>query len=62
VLLARSSLRFTSAGTRTVKLRLTSAGRSVIAQHKRIPLTVNGVFLPSQERRVLWQLWYLLSH
>src|SRR5205823_14144821 len=58
VLLAKASLTFTGPAATTVKLRLTNAGRSVIAKHKRVPVTVNGVFAPPHERRVLWQLWY----
>ena len=62
VLLAKATLTFTGTTAKTVKLRLTNAGRSVIAQHKRVAVTVNGVFAPPHERRVLWQLWYLLCH
>ena len=62
MLLARATLTFTGTAAKTMKLRLTTAGRTVIAQHKRVPVTVNGVFAPAHERRVLWQLWYLLCH
>jgi len=62
VLLAKASLTFTGTAAKTLKLRLTSAGRSVIAKHARVPVTVNGVFSPPHERRVLWQLWYLVCH
>ncbi|TMK98113.1 MAG: hypothetical protein E6G34_10620 [Actinobacteria bacterium] len=62
VLLAKATLTLNGTAAKTMTLRLTSAGRSTIAQHKRVPVTVNGMFAPLHERRVLWQLWYLLSH
>jgi hypothetical protein len=62
VLLARAAVTYSGSAAKSVKLRLTSAGRTVIAQHRRVPVTVNGAFSPPGERRVIWQLWYLLSH
>jgi len=43
-------------------LSTTPALKWLASLRKRVPVTVNGVFAPPHERRVLWQLWYLLSH
>jgi hypothetical protein len=62
LLLALSTTSFESATTRTVKLRLTSAGRRLIGESKHIPLTVKGVFARPHERPVTWLETVLLSH
>ena len=59
---AQSTTRFTGPSTRTVKLRLTSAGRRLISQSNRIKLTVRGVFRPPQGRPVVWRGAFLFSH
>jgi hypothetical protein len=62
LMLALATTSFTGAGTKTVKLRLTSAGRRLISESKRIPLTVKGVFVPSHGPPVTWLETVLLSH
>jgi hypothetical protein len=62
LLLALSTTSFESATTRTVKLRLTSAGRRLIGESKHIPLTVKGVFIRPHEPPVTWLETVLLSH
>jgi hypothetical protein len=60
-LLALSTTSFARAGTKTVKLRLTSAGRHLIGQGGHIALTVKGLFFPSPGRSVSWLQTVVLS-
>ena len=53
---------FTSASTKTVKLRLTSVGRRLFSQGNRIEFTVRGVFLQPHKRPVTWLEAVVLSH
>jgi fibronectin type 3 domain-containing protein len=61
LVLAVSTTSFASASTKTVKLRLTEAGRSLIGHSNRIALTVRGVFRP-HGHPVSWLATFLLSH
>ncbi len=54
LLLALSSTSFSRASTKTVKLRLTSAGRRLISRGQHITLTAKGTFFPSPGRPVSW--------
>jgi hypothetical protein len=62
LLLALCTKSFASAGSKIVKLRLTSAGRGLIGHSKRIPLTVKGVFVTPRGGPVTWLQTVLLSH
>ena len=46
VLVAAGSVTFRSAGTATVKIRLTSAGTRLLRGAKRVPITATGAFTP----------------
>jgi hypothetical protein len=54
LILALSSTAFATAGIKQVKLRLTSAGRRLIAQSSSLELTLKGQFVPAQGRPVAW--------
>lgn len=60
-LLALSTTSFAGAGTKMVKLRLTSAGRHVISRGGHIALTVKGTFFPSPGRPVTFLEIVVLS-
>ncbi len=62
VLVATVTVSFTSASKKTVKLRLTSAGRSLLKAHRSIKLTAKGVFMPSGGRSVTWLKTFVLNH
>ena len=59
---AQSSTVFGGAGARTVRLRLTGAGRRLLARSSRVALTVKGVFIPASGSHVTWRDAFLLSH
>jgi hypothetical protein len=61
VVVALSTTSFASATSKTVKLRLTEAGRRLISHSNRIALTVRGVFRP-HGHPVSWIAPFLLSH
>jgi hypothetical protein len=61
LVVATSSTSFTSASARTVKLRLTDAGRRLIGHGTRIVLTDRGVFRP-HGHPVSWLETFVLSH
>jgi alpha-tubulin suppressor-like RCC1 family protein len=52
VLLAAGKLRFATAGTRRITLKLTLAGRKLLRQRKRITLTARGSFTPTGKRAI----------
>jgi hypothetical protein len=62
LVLAQVIAPFSSAGAKTVKLRLTSVGRRVLGQSSRIPLTVKAVFVLPRAPAVTWIETVLLSH
>jgi hypothetical protein len=62
VLVATVTVSFTSASKKTVKLRLTSAGKSLLKAHRSIKLTAKGVFTPSGGRPVTWLKTFVLNH
>jgi hypothetical protein len=62
IVVALSSTSFTHASTKTVKLRLTSAGRRLVMQSTHIKLTVKGVFLAPHAHPVTWLETAVLSH
>jgi hypothetical protein len=56
LVVALSTTSFGGAGTRTVKLRLTSAGRRLLEHSRRsVQLTLKGVFRPSGGHPLSWQ-------
>ena len=59
---AQASTVFGGAGTRTVRLRVTGAGRRLLARSSRVTLTVKGVFIPTTGSHVTWRDAFLLSH
>jgi hypothetical protein len=61
VILALSSTSFAGAGATSVTIRLTSAGRHLVAHSKRIPMTVKGVFTMPHARPVSWLETVVLS-
>jgi hypothetical protein len=61
LVVAVSTTSFTSASTKMVSLRLTDAGRLLIAHSNRIALKVRGVFRP-RGHPVSWIGTFLLSH
>jgi hypothetical protein len=61
LVVAVSTTSFTSASTKMVNLRLTDAGRLLIAHSSRVALTVRGVFRP-HGHPVSWIGTFLLSH
>ena len=62
ILVATVTVSFTSASKKTVKLRLTSVGRSLLKAHRSIKLTAKGVFTPSGGRPVTWLKTFVLNH
>ena len=62
VLVATVTVSFTSASKKTVKLRLTRAGKSLLKAHRSIKLTAKGVFTPSGGRPVTWLKTFVLNH
>jgi hypothetical protein len=62
LVVALGSASFTSAGTRTVKLRLTNAGRRLIEHSYSLKLTLKGVFTRSGEPPVSWVKTVALSY
>jgi hypothetical protein len=52
--IAQSSTSFARAGTETVKLRLTSAGRRLLADSRRVALATKGEFVRARARPVAW--------
>jgi hypothetical protein len=61
LVVASSTTSFVGATTRTVRLRLTSEGRTLIKHGRPIKLTVKGVFLPTGQRSVTWVDTLVLS-
>jgi len=62
VVLASSSTVYSSAGAKTVKLGLTSAGKTLIGRSRRVPLAIKSIFIPLQGPRVTWLTTFLLNH
>ena len=62
VLLAIATAKFSSAGTKMVKLVLTAVARRLIRNSSRIPLSIKAVFVRPREAPVTWTSSYLLSH
>jgi hypothetical protein len=46
ILVATGKLTFTTAGSETIKIRLTNAGRALLKRVKRVVLTAKGAFTP----------------
>jgi alpha-tubulin suppressor-like RCC1 family protein len=61
VLLAAGRLRFATAGTRKITLKLTPAGRRLLRKRKRIALTAKGSFTPLGKRAVTATLSFTLK-
>jgi alpha-tubulin suppressor-like RCC1 family protein len=61
VLLAAGRLRFATAGTRKITLKLTPAGRRLLRKRKRIALTAKGSFTPMDKRAVTATLSFVLK-
>jgi hypothetical protein len=62
VVLAQATASFAGAGTKTVKLRLTSAGRSAFSYGKLVRLIAKGAFVPQHARALTWLASVTLSH
>ncbi len=62
ILVATVTVSFTSASKKTVKLRLTSVGRSLLKAHRSIKLTAKGVFTTPGGRPVTWLKTFVLNH
>jgi len=62
LLLALSTTSFPGAASRTVKLRLTSAGRRLISHGESVKLTVKASFVRPHVRTVTWLETVVLSH
>ncbi|MGA2320593.1 MAG: hypothetical protein ABSG95_07600 [Solirubrobacteraceae bacterium] len=62
VVLALASATFAGPGTKKVTLRLTSAGRSLVAHNARIKLMAKGAFVRPHERPMTWGEVVLVSH
>ena len=62
LMLALSATSFANASTKTVKLRLTSAGRRLISYGQPIKLTVRAAFVRPHARTVTWLETVVLSH
>ena len=54
LVVALSTTAYASAGTKPVSLRLTSAGRRLIAHSSSLELTLKGVFVQPQGRPLVW--------
>jgi alpha-tubulin suppressor-like RCC1 family protein len=61
VLLAAGRLRFATAGTRKITLKLTPAGRRLLRKRKRISLTAKGSFAPVGGRAVSARVKFVLK-
>jgi len=61
VLIARVSVAYTSASTKTLTLKLTRAGKHLIRSGKRIRLTAQSVFTLPGRTPVTWQTTFTLS-
>jgi hypothetical protein len=59
---AQASTSFAAPGAGTVKLRLTAAGRRLLARSSRVALAVKGVFIPASGRHVTWRDVFVLNH
>jgi hypothetical protein len=62
VMLAHATISFAGPGTKTVKLRLTSAGRSAFSHGTLIKLIAKGAFVPPHARALTWLAPVTLSH
>jgi hypothetical protein len=62
IALASASTTYASAGPKTVKLRLTGAGRTLFARSRQVTLAIKILFIPSQGSRVTWLTTFLLNH
>jgi hypothetical protein len=54
LVVALSTTAYASAGTKSVSLRLTSAGRRLMAHSSSLELTLKGVFVQPQGRPLVW--------
>jgi hypothetical protein len=61
VLVAVGKLRFVTAGTRKITLKLTPAGRRLLRKRKRIALTAEGSFAPTGRRAVTAKASFVLK-
>jgi subtilase family serine protease len=52
LLVASGQLKFSAAGTKTLKLKLTAAGKALLKRSKHVKLTAKGTFTPSGEAAV----------
>jgi hypothetical protein len=62
VAVALASTSFASKGTRTVKLLLTKAGRSLVSHSRSVTLSIKGVFTTAQGQRVVLSKSFVLGH
>jgi hypothetical protein len=62
VLLAQSATSFASAGTKTVKIRLNSAGKRAFNESKLVKLTVKAVFSQPHLHAQAWREIVVVSH
>ncbi|HEY2717982.1 MAG TPA: S53 family peptidase, partial [Solirubrobacteraceae bacterium] len=61
VLVAVGRLTFPAAGRRTVRLRLTRAGRGLLKRHKRLALTAKGTFTPAGKQPIVASKRFVLK-
>jgi hypothetical protein len=61
LVIAQSATSFARAGTETVRLRLTGAGRRLLADSRRVTLATKGVFTRPRVRPVSWLETVVLS-
>jgi alpha-tubulin suppressor-like RCC1 family protein len=61
VLVTAGRLRFATAGTRKITLKLTPAGRRLLRKRKRIALTAEGSFTPTGKRAVTAKASFVLK-
>ena len=62
MLLAQSATSFAGAGTRTVKIRLNSAGQRAFSESKLVKLNVKAVFAQPHVHAQAWREIVVISH